>query len=119
MARTDPQVNIRLPADLKDRLDEQARASGRSLTAEIVYRLEASLKGIEAAKESLGVAKDAMLSLDESLALNQELQRRLEMQNETTRRAFEYFEATHSEMQELEKKLLRRLAKKSGKPESS
>gem|GEM_PF-5230540 len=83
------------------------------MNAEIVHRLEASFEGSEVARESLGVARDVMLSLDESLALNQELQRRLEMQNETTRRAFEYFERSQSELQELEKKLLRRLAKKS------
>ncbi|OJY78187.1 MAG: hypothetical protein BGP18_05080 [Stenotrophomonas sp. 69-14] len=44
MARIDPQVNIRLPADLKARLDEQAAKGGRSLTAEIVQRLEASFE---------------------------------------------------------------------------
>lgn len=43
MARTDPQVNFRLPAELKAQLDEAARRSGRSLTAEIVYRLYQSL----------------------------------------------------------------------------
>jgi predicted transcriptional regulator len=43
MARSDPQVNVRLPAELKQRLDELAAASGRSLTAEIVLRLQQSL----------------------------------------------------------------------------
>lgn len=45
MARNDPQVNIRLPASLKTGLDEAAEKAGRSLTAEIVYRLEQSLAG--------------------------------------------------------------------------
>lgn len=40
MARTDPQVNIRLPADLKDRIDKAALESKRSMNAEIVARLE-------------------------------------------------------------------------------
>lgn len=44
MARNDPQVNIRLPAALKVRLDEAAVAAGRSVTAEIVNRLEASFR---------------------------------------------------------------------------
>lgn len=42
MARNDPQVNLRMPADLKERLDVSASANKRSLTAEIVERLEAS-----------------------------------------------------------------------------
>lgn len=42
MARNDPQVNLRFPADLKDRLDVAAQANKRSLTAEIVARLERS-----------------------------------------------------------------------------
>ena len=40
MARTDPQVNLRMPADLKDRLDAAAAENKRSLTAEIVAALE-------------------------------------------------------------------------------
>lgn len=43
MARTDPQVNVRMPSKLKSELEAAATASGRSLTAEIVYRLESSL----------------------------------------------------------------------------
>lgn len=42
MARNDPQVNIRLPAGLKAELDKAAEKAGRSLTAEIVQRLEES-----------------------------------------------------------------------------
>ena len=44
MARNDPQVNLRLPASLKARLDEQTERTKRSLTAEIVARLEASFE---------------------------------------------------------------------------
>lgn len=42
MARTDPQVNIRLPEALVESLKQAAELSGKSLTAEIVERLEAS-----------------------------------------------------------------------------
>lgn len=45
MARTDPQINLRIPADLKDALDAEAVKNKRSLTAEVVARLEASLGG--------------------------------------------------------------------------
>lgn len=42
MARNEPQVNLRMPNDLKEELEKAALASGRSLTAEIVLRLRAS-----------------------------------------------------------------------------
>lgn len=42
MARTDPQVNLRIPEDLKERLQEASVQNNRSLTAEIVARLQAS-----------------------------------------------------------------------------
>lgn len=42
MARTDPQINFRIPADLKDKLDASAANLGISLTAEIVRRLEST-----------------------------------------------------------------------------
>jgi predicted HicB family RNase H-like nuclease len=37
--------NLRLPLELKLRLQESARGNGRSLNAEIVYRLLRSLEG--------------------------------------------------------------------------
>lgn len=49
MARNDPQVNLRVPAELKRRLDDAARDNRRSLTAEVVARLEASFAGSESA----------------------------------------------------------------------
>lgn len=42
MARTDPQLNIRIPFELKEKLEGAAKLSGRSATAEIIKRLEAS-----------------------------------------------------------------------------
>lgn len=40
MARTDPQVNFRIPSELKDKLDNAAKENGRTLTAELILRLE-------------------------------------------------------------------------------
>ncbi|MFC4788364.1 MULTISPECIES: Arc family DNA-binding protein [Giesbergeria] len=40
MSREDPQLKIRLPADMKDRIEEAAKQAGRSMNAEIVARLE-------------------------------------------------------------------------------
>ena len=44
MARTDPQVNFRIPADLKDKIEQAAINNGRSITGELVIRLEDSFK---------------------------------------------------------------------------
>lgn len=40
--QTDPQFKLRMPKALKDDLDAAVLQSGRSLNAEIVYRLEKS-----------------------------------------------------------------------------
>lgn len=42
MKQTDPQMKIRLPSGLKEKIAESALANGRSQNAEIVARLEAS-----------------------------------------------------------------------------
>lgn len=42
MARNDPQVNFRLPLDLKEKLEQAAKINGRSLTSELTTRLEQS-----------------------------------------------------------------------------
>lgn len=42
MARSDPQVNIRMPADLKERLEGVLSETNRSLNAEIIARLNSS-----------------------------------------------------------------------------
>ncbi len=42
MARSDEQTNLRLPSELKAWLQQQAEAAKRSLTAEVVVRLQQS-----------------------------------------------------------------------------
>ncbi|WP_082744703.1 Arc family DNA-binding protein [Burkholderia seminalis] len=44
MTREDPQMKLRLPVKLKDRLTALAEENGRSLNAEVVKRLEESLE---------------------------------------------------------------------------
>lgn len=39
MARGDPQINLRLPPDLKEWLEERAERNVRSLTGEIAFML--------------------------------------------------------------------------------
>ncbi len=45
MARSDPQVNIRMPQELKDRLEVATVATNRSLNGEIIARLQSSFDG--------------------------------------------------------------------------
>lgn len=42
---------VRMPTDLKDRLDREAKISGRSLNTEIVMRLNASLEAGQGTKK--------------------------------------------------------------------
>lgn len=42
MARNDPQVNLRLPADLKDQIEAASIENRRTITAEVVARLQDS-----------------------------------------------------------------------------
>lgn len=42
MARTDPQINVRVEAEFKKKLEHAAIENGRSLNAEVVRRLENS-----------------------------------------------------------------------------
>jgi uncharacterized protein (DUF1778 family) len=61
MARDEPQVNLRIPANLKDLLDEASAGNKRSLTAEVVARLEESF--------DLGKGANAPLIDDRTLDL--------------------------------------------------
>ena len=42
MARNDPQMNLRVPMELKENIEKAALDNGRTITAEAVYRLEQS-----------------------------------------------------------------------------
>ncbi|MEM5371372.1 Arc family DNA-binding protein [Paraburkholderia azotifigens] len=44
MARSDPQVNIRMPPELKEKLEAASGESNRSLNGEIIARLERSFE---------------------------------------------------------------------------
>lgn len=45
MSRTDPQMKLRLPIDLKELVETHATLNGRSMNAEIVSRLKFSFSG--------------------------------------------------------------------------
>ncbi|HDZ3503619.1 TPA: Arc family DNA-binding protein, partial [Pseudomonas aeruginosa] len=50
MSRTDPQFKLRMPPALRARVEQAAKASRRSLNAELVFRVEQSFEGVEVAR---------------------------------------------------------------------
>lgn len=48
MARTDPTIYMRIPEALKEKLDTASNENHRSLTAEVVARLESSFRSVDA-----------------------------------------------------------------------
>lgn len=52
MARIDPQINVRVEAEFKKKLEHAAIDSGRSLNAEVVRRLEQSFISTRVASDS-------------------------------------------------------------------
>ncbi|WKN20801.1 Arc family DNA-binding protein [Azotobacter vinelandii] len=69
MSRTDPQFNLRIPQELRDRVMAAAQANKRSATAEILARLEASF---EPAHES-SIVFDEQASPDSSYTSSAQL----------------------------------------------
>lgn len=44
MARNDPQMNLRVPMELKEKIEKAAFQNGRTITAEAIQRLERSFE---------------------------------------------------------------------------
>ncbi|HEJ8029426.1 TPA: Arc family DNA-binding protein [Serratia marcescens] len=59
MSREDPQFRLRLPAELKEKIEDAAKDNNRSLNAEIVFRLDASFLN-ELQPDELLSAEDAL-----------------------------------------------------------
>lgn len=60
MSREDPQLRIRLPIELKEKIEESSKLNNRSMNAEIVQRLEGSFFSEPTADEIIS-AKDALI----------------------------------------------------------
>ena len=58
MSREDPQLKLRLPPDLKSRVEDAAKANNRSMNAEIVSRLQ----GTFTETAVLPIPKEAVLA---------------------------------------------------------
>ncbi|VWX29703.1 Arc family DNA-binding protein [Moraxellaceae bacterium 17A] len=71
------QVNFRMPKDLKDKLEQAAQQSGRSITSELVTRLEQSFSDFDDASFQLRLreAIEHQKKMDATLAeIMQEIQ---------------------------------------------
>lgn len=53
MSRADPQINIRVPIELKKEIEHAAINNSRSINAEVVLRLQESLKANKLDKSTL------------------------------------------------------------------
>lgn len=60
MSREDPQMKLRLPADVRDRIKLAAEQNNRSLNAEILARLEDSFDGNQQLWDSVNRIADMM-----------------------------------------------------------
>lgn len=57
MARNDPQMNLRVPMELKENIEKAALDNGRTITAEAVFRLEQSFRNEFGDLENLPLEK--------------------------------------------------------------
>ncbi len=76
MKQTDPHFKIRLPPELKDKVAEAARATGRSMNAEIVDRLNQSFTKLsdavrdnEASYVTLKALQEHLSKVEENLSM--------------------------------------------------
>lgn len=61
MSREDPQLRIRLPVELKEKIEDSAKANNRSMNAEIVQRLDGSFMA--------EVSDDEVISAEEAIKI--------------------------------------------------
>lgn len=77
MSREDPQFKLRMPAGLRDRAEQAARAAGRSLNAELVARLESSFLSDAAPENLLTAARARELASLARTGLPDEIRKRV------------------------------------------
>lgn len=111
MARNDPQVNLRMPEGLKEKLQAASDENGRSLTAEIIQRLAASFDvEREAALQTALKAGDHVL-IAEYAKLAYELRRENDALRARLGETPDDFESVIADEANLEAEILADLAK--------
>ena len=63
MARNDPQMNLRVPMELKEKIEKNALENGRTITAEAVYRLEKSFESQVDNQHQIEIMQTAMIQV--------------------------------------------------------
>lgn len=63
MSRDDPQLKIRLPLELKEKITESAAELGRSINADVVARLEDSFKPKTNEQDQTQMMQTAMVQI--------------------------------------------------------
>ena len=76
MAITNPIFNLRIPPDLKAKLEIRSKSAGRSITAEIIKLIEDGIKPVDTTSE---FEKELASLRAEHEALKKELVRKSEM----------------------------------------
>lgn len=81
MSRDHQQLRVRVPPELKDALDKAADENNRTLTAEIVYRLQQSFENPskQSGSETGSASEDHRISSSDSRKLKGLLSRMLDM----------------------------------------
>lgn len=76
-----PPFGVRMPPDLKEKIDMASKQSGRSMNAEIVYRLQQSFENPskQSGSETGSTSEDHRISSSDSRKLKGLLSRMLEM----------------------------------------
>lgn len=124
MAKTDEQVNFRMPSELRNRLKESADENNRSLTAEIVARLQASFAEPAALPFSKNEFPDSLVLKFHEL-INPALVEMSRIENETrlklagtglNQEQIDKAMKVKVDPEELRKKAAKRISKKPSKP---
>ena len=120
MARNDPTIYMRIPQELKDALDKSSEENRRSLTAEVVARLQASFApgghGQLVIRMSATGADDRIGKTLEQLPADLSSQYGLHLYNTELKVAQSQLEEAREEFQPLYDKLQRLLKKEDGPP---
>lgn len=92
MSREDPQLKVRLPQELKDKITESAMNLGRSINSDVVSRLEQSFKPINRIYRDSIEEKITVGDQPENSHLEQEIRELRELLKQSTEANKAYFQ---------------------------
>lgn len=92
MSREDPQLKVRLPQELKDKITESALNLGRSINSDVVSRLEQSFKPVNRIYRDSIEEKITVGDQPESSHLEQEIRELRELLKQSTEANKAYFQ---------------------------